>query len=125
MTECIVCNDVGYWQNCFDQTFTCDCGIEKKRKKTLKYEDYKKLECGVDVEKPTKTKSDGWKTDYYQIPKEAEEIQDLIEYKNMNFAIANIFKAAYRLGSKEGTSEVYDLNKIIFFAERERARLEG
>ncbi len=119
MTDCIVCEDTGMVRDIRnDYSYDCNCGGPK-----MKYEDYKKLECGVD--EPTKTKSDGWKTAYYQIPKEAEEIQDLIEYKNMNFAIANIFKAAYRLGSKEGTSEVYDLNKIIFFAERERARLES
>jgi len=40
----------------------------------------------------------------------------------MNFAVANIFKAAYRLGGKEGTSPEYDLNKIVFFAERELIR---
>ena len=67
-------------------------------------------------------KSNGWETGYYQLPKGATELQDLIEHKNMNFAIANIFKAAYRLGDKEGTSVEYDLNKIIFFAQRELNR---
>lgn len=67
-------------------------------------------------------KSDGWSTSYYELPEGAKELQDLIEHKNMNFAVANIFKAAYRLGDKEGTSPEYDLNKIIFFAERELIR---
>ncbi len=67
-------------------------------------------------------KSDGWSTRYYELPEGSKELQDLIEYKNMNFAVANIFKAAYRLGGKEGTSPEYDLNKIVFFAERELIR---
>lgn len=68
--------------------------------------------------------SNGWLTEYYELPENAKELQDLIEFKNMNFAIGNIFKAAYRLGDKKGTSKEYDLNKIIFFAERELYRLK-
>ena len=65
----------------------------------------------------------GWSSSYYELPKGATELQDLIEYKNMNFAMANVFKAAYRLGDKPGTEELYDLDKIIWFAQREKARL--
>ena len=57
----------------------------------------------------------------YSLPEWAEELQDLIEYRNMNFAIGNIFKACYRMGIKN--DNLYDLNKIIWFAERERDRL--
>ena len=70
---------------------------------------------------PTKT-SDGGSTGYYKIPEGATDLQDVIEAKNMNFAIGNIFKACYRIGEKTGTSADYDLNKIIFFAKREKAR---
>lgn len=70
-----------------------------------------------------KIKSDGSSTNYYDLPPDAKDLQDLIEFKNMNFAIANIFKAAYRLGEKEGTDLQYDLNKIIFFAQRELKRI--
>ena len=65
----------------------------------------------------------GGSSEYYELPPEATELQDLIEHKNMNFAVANMFKASYRLGQKPGTSEIYDLDKIIFFAKREKARL--
>lgn len=68
--------------------------------------------------------SNGWSTDYYKIPEGAQELQDLIEHKDMNFAVANIFKASYRLGDKLGTSAEYDLNKIIWFAQREIRRLQ-
>jgi len=73
---------------------------------------------------PEKSSSDGGSTSYYELPMWADELGDLIEYKNMNFNRGNIFKAAYRLGDKEGSSELYDLRKIVWFAEREIARLE-
>ena len=70
-------------------------------------------------------KGNGGSTPYqYSIPSDAKELQDLIEYRNMNFAIGNIFKACYRMGLKEGVDELYDLNKIIFFAEREKERIK-
>lgn len=63
--------------------------------------------------------SDGGSTDYYKIPQGATDLQDLIEHKDMNFSIGNIFKACYRLGEKSGAPKDYDLRKIIFFAQRE------
>lgn len=65
----------------------------------------------------------GWASKYYELPKEAHELQDLIEYRGMNFAIGNIFKAAYRLGQKPGANAEYDLEKIIWFAQRELSRI--
>ena len=69
-------------------------------------------------------KSDGGSTSYYNIPDYATDLQDLIEFKRMEFGLGNIFKACYRFGDKDGTSKRYDLNKIIFFAQRELARLD-
>lgn len=69
-------------------------------------------------------KSDGGSTSYYSIPEYARDLQDLIEHKRMEFGLGNIFKACYRFGDKDGTSKRYDLNKIIFFAQRELARLD-
>lgn len=60
----------------------------------------------------------------YGLPEDAKELQDLIEYRNMNFAIGNIFKACYRMGTKDTATSEYDLNKIIFFAQRELARIQ-
>ena len=59
----------------------------------------------------------------YALPASAVELQDLIEHREMNFAVGNIFKAAYRLGRKDGISAEYDLRKIIWFAERELNRV--
>jgi len=65
--------------------------------------------------------SDGGPTDYYRLPKDARELNDLIEFKNMSFALGNIFKACYRFGEKDSASRLYDLNKIIYFAGRLKA----
>lgn len=68
------------------------------------------------------TINNGGSTHYYQLPEGAKELQDLIEAQGMNFAQGNIFKAIYRRG---GHSEYErDLNKIIFFAERELKRIK-
>lgn len=65
--------------------------------------------------------SDGGSTSYYKLPANATELNDLIEHKNMSFALGNIFKACYRFGEKDAASRLYDLNKIIYFAERLKA----
>lgn len=60
----------------------------------------------------------------YALPDNATDLQDLIEYRDMNFAMGNIFKACYRQGSCTHSDALRDINKIIWFAERERNRLE-
>lgn len=65
--------------------------------------------------------SDGGSTSYYELPAGATELNDLIEHKGMSFALGNIFKACYRFGEKDAASRMYDLNKIIYFAERLKA----
>lgn len=84
--------------------------------------------CGLDKMRvsfePVKVLT-GLSSSYYQLPEGCKELQDLIEYKNMNFARGNVFKAAYRLGDKPGTDQIYDWEKIIWFAQREIQRLKG
>lgn len=70
---------------------------------------------------PSTVTSDGGSTSYYELPEGASELNDLIEHKGMSFALGNIFKACYRFGEKDAASRLYDLNKIIFFAERLKA----
>lgn len=65
----------------------------------------------------------GGSSAYYKLPLKAVDLQDLIEHKDMSFAMANIFKASYRFGDKPGVSQKYDLEKIIYFANRELALL--
>lgn len=68
--------------------------------------------------------SDGGSTAYYELPRWASELRHLMEYKQMTPDQANIFKAAYRLGEKQGTGLEYDLNKIVFFANCMLERLD-
>jgi len=77
----------------------------------------------IGFEEITMAELTGWASDYYELPKEAKQLQDLIEYRDMNFAMATIFKACYRFGHKPGTTKLYDIEKILWFAERERQRL--
>jgi len=81
------------------------------------------------VEKPVmkeienESANNGGDTDYYDIPKNALVLQDLIEYKKMNFSQGNIAKAIYRMNDYSHSSAVRDLNKIIWYAQRELERL--
>lgn len=67
-------------------------------------------------------KSDGGSTSYYELPPGAKDLNDLIEYKSMSFGLGNIFKACYRWGEKDAASRLYDINKIIYFANRLKDR---
>jgi hypothetical protein len=64
-----------------------------------------------------KTKSNGGSSDYYRLPEHATELRHLISHKSMSHSRGDIFKACYRLGEKEGHDILYDINKIIFFAQ--------
>lgn len=71
-------------------------------------------------------KNDGGDAHYYDLPLNAKNLQDLIEAKNMNFSVGNIFKAAYRM-DEEGilSNKARDLRKIMWFADRELKRIES
>jgi len=64
-----------------------------------------------------KIASDGLSTSYYQLPEHACELRHLISFKGMSKSRGDIFKACYRLGEKDGTDTLYDLNKMKFFIE--------
>jgi len=68
------------------------------------------------------TLNNGGSTDYYKLDPEWREASDIIEARNMNYNQGNIFKAAmtFNIGRHQGTDELRDLNKIIFFAERQK-----
>ena len=78
---------------------------------------------GESVKIQAKQTSDGSTANYYKLPSDATELQDLISFKNMNGQMAEIFRATYRYGQVEHSSNVRDLNKIIFYAEAELNRL--
>jgi hypothetical protein len=62
--------------------------------------------------------SDGGPSLYYDFPKGAITLNDLIEHKSMDFHLGNIFKAVWRYGTKDGTSKEYDCRKIIYSGAR-------
>jgi len=64
-----------------------------------------------------KIASDGLSTSYYHIPTHATELRHLISHKGMSKSRGDIFKACYRLGEKQHTGTLYDLNKMKFFIE--------
>lgn len=68
--------------------------------------------------------SDGSTASYYQLPKGAKELQDLISYRNMNSQIGEIFRACYRMGRAAHSDELRDARKILFYAQAEVRRLE-
>jgi len=61
----------------------------------------------------------------YALPPWATDLQDLIEYRGMNFALGNIFKACYRRGTCSHSDALRDMRKVAWFAEREIARIEA
>ena len=67
----------------------------------------------------------GGSTSYYDLPKNADTLQDLIEYRDMNGSIKDIFKACYRLGQKDGMSDIDDVTKMAYYSLRELGRLKG
>jgi len=72
-----------------------------------------------------KEKSDGSSANYYLLPDEANQLQDLISYKNMNGQMAEIFRAVYRYGQVEHSEMIRDAKKIKFYIEAEIKRLEN
>jgi hypothetical protein len=83
--------------------------------------DWKELEQWQD----NKVASDGSTASYYELPKVASELQDLISHKNMNAQIGEIFRACYRYGQVAHSPEIRDIKKILFYANAELRRLES
>ena len=70
------------------------------------------------------TTSDGSSADYYKLPANAKELQDLISHKNMNAQIGEIFRSCYRYGESSHSDELRDAKKIEFYIKAEIKRLE-
>ena len=68
--------------------------------------------------------SDGSSADYYKLPANAKELQDLISFKNMNAQIGEIFRSCYRFGQSSHSDELRDAKKIEFYIKAEIKRLE-
>ena len=70
--------------------------------------------------------NNGGATDYYRINSKWSMAQDVIEDRDMNFSQGNIFKVAFTFNTSrhEATNYERELNKIIYFAQRELERIK-
>lgn len=70
--------------------------------------------------------NNGGSTDYYQFEPEWKECADIIEARKMNYNQGNIFKSSFcfNIGRHNGTDYERELNKIIYFANRELKRIK-
>lgn len=85
---------------------------------TVKYDTH------TEVIRSGPTQSDGSTASYYELPKGATELQDLIACRDMNAQMGEIFRACYRYGIVKHSPKIRDIKKIIFYAQAELARLE-
>lgn len=75
--------------------------------------------------------SDGSASAYYDFPKGALTLNDLLEFKGDkqwlgdSFHLSNIVKAAWRWGDKAGVDKPYDARKIIYSGCRLLMKLSG
>ena len=79
---------------------------------------------GLSWELPDKTLSDGSTAAYYELPSNANELQDLISYRDMNAQIGEIFRSCYRYGIASHSDKLRDAKKIKFYIDAEIKRLE-
>jgi len=70
-------------------------------------------------------RNNGGSTDYYKLKSGLKDVQDIIEWREMNYAQGNILKVAmtFNVGRHDASNTVRELNKIIYFAQRELKRL--
>ena len=110
--------------NYMDYAASQIAGFKENMLKHMKTDEYKKA-----FNKKLKqihANNNGGSTDYYKFNKDWVDLQDVIEERNLNFAQGNILKAAWCLGSNRhaGTNYVRELNKIMWFCQRELDRVK-
>ena len=66
--------------------------------------------------------SDGSTAHYYELPSWAEELMDLIRYKNMNGSQSEMFRALYRGDAASHSDEQRQAKKILAYAVDEVVR---
>lgn len=99
----------------------CTCGVTTPRDRRVLNPDEIDSLLGIG---DTTVKSTGGPTIYYDFPEGATTLMDLIEHREMSFALGNIFKACYRLGRKSGSDALYDIRKMEYFIQRLKAQYE-
>ena len=71
--------------------------------------------------------NNGGSTGYYKFDANWKECGDIIEARGMSYNQGNIFKSAFcfNIGRHGGTDYERELNKIIYFANRELIKIKG
>ena len=85
----------------------------------------KALEKRLEEIAPVVSVSDGSTASYYELPKGATELQDLISFKDMNAQMGEIFRGTYRYGQASHSDRLRDAKKIKFYIDAEIKRLES
>ncbi len=75
-------------------------------------------------ESTEKEASDGSTAGYYELPDNAEELQDLISFRNMNAQMGEVFRECYRYGMASHCDKMRGAKKIKFYIDAEIARME-
>lgn len=70
--------------------------------------------------------NNGGSTDYYKFSPSWKECADIIEGRQMNYNQGNIMKSAFcfNTGRHDGTTYEREINKIIYFAQRELDKIK-
>lgn len=76
-------------------------------------------------EKQDNSINNGGSTSYYKFEEDWKECADVIEDREMNYNQGNIFKSAFcfNIGRHNATDYTRELNKIVYFANRELKRI--
>jgi len=82
-----------------------------------------KIQSPVETKGIRTTANDGSTADYYELPINARQLQDLISFLNCNAQLGEIGRAWYRYGRCAHSEKRRDLRKIIFYARAELDRL--
>ena len=69
--------------------------------------------------------SDGGKNSFYEIPNTVNDVDDLCEYLELNFAQGNILKSLWiNKGQRhKGTNELREAKKRVHYSQRELNRI--
>jgi hypothetical protein len=103
----------------------CSYGTAWSIKQEFCQEKPKALEKRLEEIAPVVSVSDGSTASYYELPKGATELQDLISFKDMNAQMGEIFRGTYRYGQASHSDRLRDAKKIRFYIDAEIKRLES
>lgn len=127
----VIANSSAYNVGDTSETFINHTDTEYWEDVTDQYKDKAEIPplkmCGTPCSVEEKGHNNGGSTDYYKLKQEWKDCADIMEDRAMNYNQGNIFKSAFcfNVGRHNGTDYERELNKIIYFAERELKRIKN